>query len=278
MNPKNLKNAVSERAVGQYKISIPTSLAIEYVTGIHEEKPEKIPPISKYKGVAINLSTLVRNFIGSVDPVSKVYLSAKACENYLYSEIQILQNTLNSHNAELLLYTVNYDSLKKLFPNALLKTPTSPNQKNEAAIIEDCIKLISEFDFDISHLSSPEKTEMDSNVLIMTHNAVDLLSNKKVNGAHLLESHTGTIKDRHEFGTKLGLGNHVEFIPYSRLTLQLFGDKANQFFSMAGKYKNPLIEHAKKHGWTKRTTDDRIRSSLNSFKDQEVRTLLKSLL
>lgn len=272
-----IKEGVSNRAKGKYNISIPTSLALEYITGVHEERPMKIPPIKHYKRVAINIATLSRNFINSLDPVNKIYLTASHAMSDLYAEINTFKNVLEENGASLALYEVDYSELKKDFPMGIIKAAKTPGQIAEATLIKDFCTVINEFDFTVNNLKNYNRISLDKTDLILTSYPVDLLPNNRLMGASLLESHTGYIKDRHEWGSKLGLGEYKDIIPFSKMSLTLFGDKATHFLSGSSKLKNPLIEHAKNNGWNKKTTEDRMKSSLSRMTDQEVRNAIKSM-
>lgn len=272
------KDSVDKRAKGQYNVSIPTSLALEYITGIHEERPEDIPPIKKYDILAINIDTLIRNFINSVDKVSRIFLNDRNCSDHLYAEIEIIKNTLALHKTELSLYSVDYKDLPKEFRYANIRMPTTPSQKTEQKLMANLTAAIKTFDFNVNKIRSYKHLKLRSDTLIMTHYPVDLIPNHRATGPKLLESHTGKIKDRYGWGSKLGLGDASEVIPFSSLAIQLFGDKSNHFNSGNRKLKAALIEHANSAGWTKKTTPDRMRSSIGRIKDREVKESIKNML
>lgn len=277
-NDDGVVDGITMRAMGQYKISIASSLALEYITGIHEERPMKVPPIKRYNQVAINIATLARNFIGSLDPVNKLYLTADHAKPALYAEINTFKNVLEDHKASLILYHVDYSSLGKEFPHAIIKEPRTPAQKLEATLIKDLCIAMNKFDFTVNQLKSYKETALKNTDLIMTHYPVDLIPNNKLLGADLLESHTGLIKDRYQWSSKLGLGDYKDLIPFSKLAITVFGDRATQFLSGPARYKNPVIEIAKQYGWNSKTTDSRMRSSLERLPDRAMAKTLIDML
>ena len=59
--------AFINRTIGQFPISIATSLAIESALGVHPDIPVTGVPVEKYNAIYINVRTLIRNFIGSLE-------------------------------------------------------------------------------------------------------------------------------------------------------------------------------------------------------------------
>lgn len=60
----------SERTVGQFPLSIATSLAFEGAIGIHPDNPNTGAKLSEFKEVWVNARTLFRNFYNAIGRVN----------------------------------------------------------------------------------------------------------------------------------------------------------------------------------------------------------------
>jgi hypothetical protein len=121
------------------------------------------------------------------------------------------------------------------------------------------------------------KPETKSDSLILTNYAYDLLSYKHFNKLDLLESHTGVLKPKSMWYTKLLNGKDLNRIPFNSLSIQVFGDKET-FSGMPHKVKSLILELAEKYQWTQVTSKDRIYYSLDRLDDKFLSTVLKTMI
>ena len=107
---------------------------------------------------------------------------------------------------------------------------------------------------------------MDVRATLITHYPVDLLARYNFTELHLLESHTGAIKNPSMWNTKLQNGRDIPNIPFDRATLQVFGDGV-MYRPMNMKIRKAFIEMAEKHQWSAATTEALVKHSAKSAKD-----------
>ena len=105
---------------------------------------------------------------------------------------------------------------------------------------------------------------------------IDLLSNYSFPSCKLLESHTGKIKPKTYWNSKLS-GKDSGLMPFNAMTLQIFGDGEN-FAAYPRKLKLELIELAKKNKWSPITTNAKVESDLNKMTDKLGAQMLKDML
>jgi len=271
---------LGERELGQYPISIATSLAIEGAAGIYPEKEVKQPPIltGKYQLVMVNLLTLYRNLVESCDRESQLTLDTKAIVEAMIEEMIVIDNSIahiSAQGATFTPYFIDYAILDKEFPHALIKKPSTPRQLKVFELQSQFIKLHKkkEIKWPVPVNDFP-KLELKGKYpasLILTHCATDLFSRYNFSKLDLLESHTGEIKPHTQWNSKLTNGKELENIPFNRFTLQVFGDKSHHFLSHPIKLKKAILEIAQQDKWTVLTTMDKIKVGLKKIEDRELR-------
>ena len=69
-----ITDLMSSRTIGQFPLSIATSLAMEAAFGIYPDRPETKEPILKYDTLWVNVRTIFRNIMPSAFSVGKIYV------------------------------------------------------------------------------------------------------------------------------------------------------------------------------------------------------------
>lgn len=255
---------LAQREMGQFPISIATSLALEGAAGILEEAPVSPAPIVSYspKEIWFNLRTLFRNLYGSVERSVRDNITAGPAYDTLLNELEAIVSavgTISNHKAKPVLYYSTLNSMVREFPYAKLKEAKTDLQKQYAFIEREvCVAIVKELGeetvrvFDV-HLKGNHPT-----AFMVTHTPVDLLSDRFFQRLWLLESHTGAVKPKTQWSTKLTGSKGYEKIPFNRFTLQIFGDDSTYFYSQSIKYKRFLIDLAEKKHWHSNTTKSKI--------------------
>lgn len=262
-----------QREKGEAPLSIGTSLALESLGGFGEF-PSASPPIFKYNEMWVNLRTLIRNCFNAVERGQRIQVLASDLIEPLLEDIQVLLSTVELKSMGRLTVKFYYNTFKRLaneFPKAKIKTPSTDKQIFEYALEEKILSLflkdyVSTLDNEVHEFDVRFKAKGD-NAVILTHHPVDLLWRKQFRQLTLLESHSGALKPRAEWYTKLTGGRRYDRIPFNRLTLQVFGDGNTQFSSMSSKIKNRLLTLAEEGRWTPVTTDEKVRYTLNKLYD-----------
>lgn len=257
----------ANRTLGEvFGVSIATAQALE---AIADGKLSK-----GYNHVYMNVRTLFRNLHGSY-PKDEVPPANKLID-ILIEEIALIDSLISQMPGHLIpyFYITTCKSIYGQFPRAKIKEPKTPLQINYSAIerkvttgvlnkLKEKIKL---FDVKISG--------NNSSTLIITHMPIDLLSANSFRKLSLLESHTGVIKGRSEWITKLTSNEEYRNVPFSALAIQIIGDKNNQFESLGRKITYHLVELAKTHRWTALTTVEKMKFDIRNLKDKYLMTVL----
>lgn len=274
--------ATSNRELGQYPLSIATSLAIESICGIHPEPPMKGIPVRDYQELWINLRTLYRNLMGSIHKESIGSVSAEELAEALSFEMDQIRKIIGDaslNKTSVVVYLSDYNGLEGKYRHAVLRRDNTDKQKEYTAILEKTFTLLlrpengeSVLTFDLKL-----KPKTRSNALILTNYAYDLLSHKEFNGLALLESHTGKIKTSEQWYTKYQSGKDLPNIPFREDLLQIFGD-SETFVPMNIKLRKDIMELATKYKWSSLTTRDKIAANVATLLNPFARDLIKDIL
>lgn len=274
---------IDAREKGEFQVSIATSLALEAAAGIYPERPESPAPISKgVREVWINLRTLVRNLYGALSTDQREIILPNQGVDAFLEELSIIENVIikmSNGTVKTVYYVCDYTSLERKFPKATLRKPKTPKQIIQHKVEEETIHLALQTHppHDIRFFNYELRGSFPY-AYIITHYPIDLLSRDSFERLELLESHSGNIKPYPMWYTKLTNGKDLDFIPFNKFSLQLFGDGNNLFGVMGHKLRGQVIDLAKEDRWSPVTTVDKIRLSLRKIPDTVERTTLLSLL
>lgn len=138
MTPREIQDALAARAVGQFPVSIATSLALEGAFGIYPERPVvNPPPIKQYQEVWINVRTLMRNLLGSLpqdvqDKFMPGWFLLAIPQELSFIESEILRRTEGM--VRTVCYYADHSDLKRVLPGALPKVSNTPKQKFQSTL------------------------------------------------------------------------------------------------------------------------------------------------
>lgn len=265
---------LSSRELGQYPLSIATSLAMESVTGIHPEINRDTVLLQGYDTLWLNTRTLFRNVRGAAQAVSgfeKVTPEeyAEVMINEIESIIDITSNNTNG-KTKVMLYYSNYAKVEHMHKHAQVRKDNTDIQKAYTALSKRVhsalFKLIRDMELPFTGVDDIVDSKMPSKNLFLTNYAYDLLAHNSLFGVTLLESHTGAVKPKAMWHTKFVDGKSLPMIPFNRLFMQIFGDKET-FKPMDKKLRNDIIEIAKKYRWNNSTTKSMIDYGIRSMKN-----------
>lgn len=274
---------LAQREMGQVPISIGTSLALEGAGGIIEEAPVTPAPIISLKPREcwVNLRTLFRNFFNSLDRDTRNRLLPADVVPFLIEELEIIQAAIakiSSFNTKPVLYYCTLQSMVKEFPHAKLKEAKTVNQLFYVDMEKRvCHALIEHLGKESVRLFDVHLKGRHPSAFILTHAPVDLLSHRFFDQLWLLESHTGKIKGRAQWSTKLTGSKGYENIPFNRLSLQIFGDDSTYFYAMSIKVKRFLVDLAKKKRWGPMTSKDKILHDIKFEREPEFEAFARRL-
>lgn len=270
---------LANREKGQYTVSIATSLAFEGLFGIYPERegPSRIKEID---AVYINLQTLFRNLIGSLEKEVRGIPHPVDFATVMHNELTTLDEVIRQGSGdmvEVVPYLFSYKSINRKFPYALHWNPSTQNQMDLNQLERNVFR---EFD-DIGSIIAPIKADLDfdddnRNVALLTHHPVNLLNRYRFRNLLLLESHTGYLKPSTQWASKLTGLKDIVTVPFDRMTLQVFGDGV-MFKSMPVKLKRHLVDISNKNGWGPTTTRDKIIHDVKKERDPTLEAFVMKL-
>lgn len=277
------------REKGQLPISISTALAIEALLGMGEEgvvDTGKTPPIFNYEFVFINLKTLYRNLHGSMPRANfgGIHIDKQASE--LHAECIVIQSAIadaTQGRTQVVFYACTQANIQSFYPKAKFKEDKTPLQIEYRSLEKRVIEAVSKIQsasgaFVFLRLNTTiQSPHPASKAIILTHEMVDLLSLKGVKEFDLLESHTGSIKNKRLWYTKLKGGEEMKRIPFDRATLQFFGDKAGVFIPEQRSFREVVLRVAAENHWTQNTTKDRMLLTLELAREPHVYIAFRAL-
>ncbi|HWT39883.1 MAG TPA: hypothetical protein VN081_01225 [Dongiaceae bacterium] len=279
--------AIASRVLGQYPISVATSLALESAFGHYPEKPPVNPaPIMAVKNIWFNVRTLIRNFIGALPTDYQEKLSADDIQVGLMEEMNMIEQVVATQSqgyCNCVFYMCDYSRVVQTMSSAWHKTPKTPKQilysRREDKIIKSLslapiAQPIRKFNYELR-----SQNNQFPKSFIVTHLPIDLLSRYSFQSLQLLESHTGAIKNPGEWNTKLTNGaKELPNIPFNRFTLQLFGDNGHMFHAGPQRLRDIVLHIAKRDQWTSVTTSERVSFSVRNIPNDVDRGSLMKLM
>ena len=255
-------------------VSIGTAIALEALLDL--------PRARKEDHMFMNMRTLWRNFYGSFADTTKLK-ETQLLEPFL-EELELIESTIVNGldgNWTPVFYIMSAKSLAKQLPHAKLKIARTPKQIDYAAIETYVLSKV------VDHNEWEERVQVfdtlvrggNTKALMISHYPLDLLSKGRFKSLMLLESHTGAVKPREQWGTKLTTNKDYNDLPFNIMMVQLLGDGSNQLLSLGPKFKKPLLEIAAKKKWHANTTDQKIKFDIRgTMKDKFLADILLSML
>lgn len=288
-----MSKALTSRMMGQLPISIATSVAFESL--LNMEPPSDAPPwvrrpsgsvqpIRRQKELWINLRTLLRNIDGAINPEVENLTSPLDYYRALVAEMATIETIVNELPAEerpkTVYFTKSYENLSRIWPNALFRDVTAPKLK-VFAVLEN--NVMSYFADDIRKgVFAQDKVIIADSYLspgiraaLISHFPVDLVLTKGNKFELLVESHTGALKLKQEWYTKLRDGNKYPRIPFDKAMVQIFGDKENMLSPQTLAIRKRLGVISEKYRWSPMTTRDRVIFSIEQEHEPVLLKLVK---
>jgi hypothetical protein len=275
--------------MSSWPISIGTALSFETLrigpNPVYDpERPiPKGTDITKYDSFWINLKTLYRNILSALPAQSQEGVMAGECLYALEYEVEIIREIVADITRGAItptFYTSGYEDLAKEHPHALLRVYNTPKQQayhaQEEIVIREFHKRHGQKE-GVFYVKRKIVPTTPTRGLILSHCAYDLLNVRYFTDLELLESHTGVVKNKSQWYTKLQTAKDQASIPFNCATLQVFGDSLLfQPFPIA--QRKELIATAIERKWTAITSLDRLRLSLDLMGNQELASKLKEML
>lgn len=282
--------AIASRATNSSGVSVGTSLALETILpswpvfDLERVAPDKVS-LHKYSRVWINLRTIGRNLHNSVSTEYKETLKPSDLGEAIAEEAWVVAQAImqgSSNAVQAIVYWPKYEQLAKAFPTASIRIPSTDKQKTVDRLMQEALNH-ADRSLGTNHPQNYRRTNLKidpgsyAETLMMTHMPVDLLSAKRFGSLALLESHTGLVKTKNMWYTKLFGGKALSTIPFCEMSLQVFGDD-HSFHPMNIAVKREVLSIAQTNHWSWMTTEGKIRADIlkhpeNAFKLEMLKLL-----
>ena len=281
------KMLLYNRAIGEtLPVSIGTSLIVD---------GPKADPSRWNQVVLINLLTLSRNIIQSVPAASQFDLRSDDVTEVVLTEMDILRQSLNAYapGVQVEFYLPDYKLIYIDFPMAKPRLFNTKNKQFVQQMMLDVRVKLKELIEEENKKRDERKQEplpirimrgwkLDKDkrkTTILTSFPTDLLSQYQFPALTLLESHTGAVKSRREWNTKLNWHKKEDIVnmPFMKFTLQVFGDDVF-IIQQNLKVKQWVVDMSKRDRWTPITTESTIRGSIGKIKHVADREALLKFL
>lgn len=241
---------VSSRTLGWFGASIGTSLAFERITNTGEfEQTFDKPPIQDMESVWINLRTLIRNAHNAVETQDQMYITGEALSEAVSEDWEAINNAVAevNPNCELRLYLCTYEGINEEFPNANFRNSSTTKQLSYETVERDVISYFLD-NYSEELLKFKWQLSGSKGCVLLTHLPLDLVSYPKFPSLKLLESHTGAIKERRHWHTKMKIKKDGPVIPFCRAMLVIFGD-SSMFSPQPIQARKTLLKISEKSKW-----------------------------
>lgn len=265
------------RAIGGLGMSVGTSLAFE---------GEGASSIATADTILLNLKTLVRNARQAYEKEDKEADDPEQLANDVASDLKLIAEWIQKHRGaktiQMKVYSPSYSRLKADFPHGHVVDHSSDKAtKNQRAYYELSKKVVSklvERFKDMIQVTAAKLPDFAGKGIVLTHHVVDLVTVTGVSRLFLLESHTGALKPFTQWYSKLTGGKDLHYMPFNRLTIQIFGDNSTNFKAHSHGIRELVKKLAVEHRWTSATTLGRIRGTINNLPESVDKAGLKLFL
>lgn len=245
------------REVGTLGMSVGTSLAFE---------SEGSDAIVSADTLLFNLRTLIRNAYHAYENPPSAKEVIKAVKDDIIKIGKWVESRRGTRPISMVLYYPSYRGLDKLFSKADLWKPTKEGQIKYDALLKEVGKALCDEYKTLIKQTDCSTPNFSGVGIIMTHHTVDLVLVDGITRLYLLESYTGNLKPYTQWFTKLtGESKDLFYMPFNRLTIQVFGDKATNFKSSSLGIKNIVKQIAQDAKWTTATSYERVKFTIRNL-------------
>lgn len=268
---------VTSREMGQYPLSIGTSMALESLMNIHPDLKHDHLPINDISQLWVNVKTMYRNLVGSMSRDDGDKCQVNDLVYGLNEDISnLFQWGQDNGHIDIVIYSSDYAHFDKKYPEALLKLPNTDLQKFQA---EREVKVFNTFFKEKMFIKRNDKG--NGNIFwfkdkvkplsptqsgMITHFPYDLTNDYAFDKLLLIESHTGAVKPKSKWYTKYYNGKKYQPLPFRLDLLQILGDGI-QFRPWPMKIRNIILEIASNNRWTPMTTQDKMIKNISMYND-----------
>lgn len=223
-----------DRQVTSFGLSIGTGLMLESALEPTESRidDDRVIPVTidlnDYKKHYYNIFTLARNIVNSISDkrVKDGLMNNTKLMDLVMEEVEVIASLYQEVKCTPILFIPDYTKLYKSMNVDKEAKLSSKDYLLQQYVLSSLKKKSYDVSMDVHHgtyLLKPDSAP----TLITTHIPVDLLNYNKVPNLKLLESHTGKLKDKHMWYSKLHpIGkNPLNIFPFIEELVFILGDK-----------------------------------------------------
>lgn len=276
-----VSKALAERNTSAFPVSIGTSLALESIFPPRQpyyDESREIPnqiDITKYKEFWINLNTLFRNMIGSIDKTTFLTSAPGEFAQVVYDEMQVIRSLLSSEGKGIcrpVFYACTYDGQYKhqRHKSVMLRHDNTEYQKAVSGAYMKAIGYLAKMDDSIKLLDDALIPDARVKALLLSHYPWDLISHSHFSDLDLIESNTGKLKTKAQWWTKYYKlpGKELSTLPFNEKLLKIFGDHV-MFQPMDIRFRRMVYDVSVERRWTPFTTIAKMNMDVElTFKDK----------
>jgi hypothetical protein len=277
------------RTVSGFPLSIGTGLSFETLFPVRQkvyDETRVAPPhadVSKYSECWINLATMFRNLQSSINKETFLKADPGELAEVLVSEMGVIESLFQvegNGTCKPIFYYCTYEKFTRQAPKEIkFRKDNTQNQILYTDTLGKTLKEIEKQTEVVRKLDSELPAAPTTNGLIFTHVPADLLNFPRFRSLELLESHTGLVKKRQQWGTKYHsmAGRDMSILPFMRKLYMIFGDRV-LLYPNDLKLRNAILDCAEKRGWTGYTTESKVMLDLGlDIKEMFVLEFLRKL-
>jgi len=270
-----ITNLLASREVGEYPISIPTSIVLEAIFNNgdmfypEDIKPPNRPNPSNYDYHYFSIPTMIRNLISSVGvkEISEIQRNPTTVAETVLEETDVIRELYQGTSCKPIFYTHGHRSvLKDTNPNLEFRRIRGQLLVVESTIKQITSKVINE-DLEDHLLVMNSFKKNNAKILITTHYPVELLERDKFSEMSLIESHTGSFKPFWLLYTKYAHYKEdprYSLLPWNKLLLYLLGDKI-QIKPKPKELRLKVLTMAERKNFTPRTSNSKVMLNLRQL-------------
>jgi len=196
--------------------------------------------------------------MNAVDSAAQIHIDGKMLADAVSMDWEGIKNTVNEHNpsCDTVLYLCTYEGINEELKDVNFRNYTTPKQQAyESAEKGTIAYFLDNYKDELTKFKM--KPTGKKGCVMLTHLPLDLVSYQNFPSLKLLESHTGKLKERRHWHTKMNVKKDGPIIPFNRAMLLIFGDSA-MFSPQSIKVRRLLLEISEKGKWNPLTTIAKI--------------------
>ena len=277
MVPIGPPKEVLDYEVGEYNMSVGTSMAIEAIT-----KEEALPASKGVTELWVNIRTVIRNTLGATLSTLRTMDRVDALTETVISDVDEIIAALDFSlpNMKLVVYSTGPKYIYKLMKRSIVRVPKTQKQTEALRLEMAIFKKLTESEHAVLQCDG-KFGNAAARAYMISHLPHDLLSRYQFAELTLLESHTGTLKKLPEWSAKLltKTNKHLaNYIPFNSLSLTVLGDGNKDLAAYPRAIVKAYLELAVSNNWKVTTTRSKVKNDLSKMADRALGAELATMI